>query len=85
MINRIEYIDEERIAIYIGQSIFEADIETETRYDSEPSSFNGLNDRTKYEMYEYEYYKPYNLMRIEGRCNQTDKDVLEELEYKLNK
>jgi hypothetical protein len=37
MISRIEYIDEERIAIYIGQSIFEADIDTETRYDSTDS------------------------------------------------
>ncbi len=82
---KIERTDEQNVVIYIGQSILEAEIEIETRYDSEPSSFNGLNDRTKYEMYEYEYYKPYNLMRIEGRCNQTDKDVLEELEYKLNK
>ena len=84
MINRIEYIDEERIAIYIGQSIFEADIETQTRYDSEPSSFNGLNDKTKYEMYEYQYYVPYNLVRIKGKCNHTDKQVLREIEYKLN-
>jgi len=82
---KIERTDEQNVVIYIGQSIFEAEIEIETRYDSDPSSFNGLNDKTNYDMYEYEYYKPYNLMHVEGRRNQTDKDLLEELEYKLNR
>ncbi len=49
---KIERTDEQNVVIYIGQSILEAEIEIETRYDSEPSSFSGLNDKTKYEMYE---------------------------------
>ncbi len=85
VIDRIDYIDDSNVVIYAGQAIFEAEIDREVEYVKEPVSFNGLNDKTTYEVMEIESLVPYNLMRVEGECNRTDQEVLKELETKLNR
>ena len=84
-IDSIDHTDDQNVVIYIGQSIFEAEIEREIEYIDEPTSFNGLNDETTYERVETIHLRPYNLMRVEGGCNLTDDEVLKELEIKLNR
>jgi len=84
-IDSIDHTDDQNVVIYIGQSIFEAEIEREIEHIDEPTSFNGLNDETTHERVETIHLRPYNLMRVEGGCNLTDDEVLEELEIKLNR
>ena len=81
----IEYTDERNIVIYVGQSVYEAEVEHEVRVESVEVSFNGLNDKIEYEEHEFTHLRPHNLMHIEGRRNMTDDILLQEIELIINK
>ena len=68
----IEYTDERNIVIYVGQSVYEAEVEHEVRVEIVEVSFNGLNDEIEYEEHEFTHLRPHNLMHVEGRRNMTD-------------
>jgi len=81
----IEYTDERNIVIYVGQSVYEAEVEHEVRVESVEVSFNGLNDEIEYEEHEFTHLRPHNLMHVEGRHNMTDDILMQEIELIINK
>ncbi len=81
----IEYTDERNIVIYVGQSVYEAEVEHEVRIESIEVSFNGLNDEIEYEDHEFTHLRPHNLMHVEGRRNMTDDILMQEIELIINK
>ncbi len=81
----IEYTDERNIVIYVGQSVYEAEVEHEVRVESVEVSFNGLNDEIGYEDHEFTHLRPHNLMHVEGRRNMTDDILMQEIELIINK
>jgi len=81
----IEYTDERNLVIYIGQSVYEAEVEHEVRVESVEVSFNGLNDEIEYEEHEFTHLRPHNLMHVEGRRNMTDDMLMQEIELIINK
>lgn len=81
----IEYTDERNIVIYVGQSVYEAEVEHEVRVDRVEVSFNGLNDEIEYEDHEFTHLRPHNLMHVEGRRNMTDDILMQEIELIINK
>ena len=81
----VEYTDERNIVIYVGQSIYEAELEHEVRVESVEVSFNGINDEIEYEDHEFTYLRPHNLMHVEGIRNMTDDILLQEIELIVNK
>ena len=81
----VEYTDEMNIVIYVGQSIYEAEVEHEVRVESVEVSFNGINDEIEYEDHEFTYLRPHNLMHVEGIRDMTDDILLQEIELIVNK
>ena len=81
----IEYTDERNIVIYVGQSVYEAEVEHEVRVESVEVSFNGINDEIEYEDHEFTHLRPHNLMHVEGRRNMTDDILMQEIELIINK
>ena len=81
----IEYTDERNIVIYVGQSVYEAEVEHEVRVESVEVSFNGINDEIEYEEHEFTHLRPHNLMHVEGRRNMTDDILMQEIELIINK
>ncbi len=80
----IEYTDERNIVIYVGQSIYEAEVEHEVRVERFEVSFNGLNDEIEYEDHEFTHLRPHNLMHVEGRRNMTDDMLMQDIELIIN-
>ena len=81
----IEYTDERNLVIYIGQSVYEAEVEHEVRVESVEVSFNGLNDEIEYEEHEFTHLRPHNLMHVEGSRYMTDDMLMQEIEFIINK
>ncbi len=81
----IEYTDERNLVIYVGQSVYEAEVEHEVRVERFEVSFNGLNDEIEYEDHEFTHLRPHNLMHVEGRRNMTDDMLMQDIELIINK